>query len=188
MGSCVANGCLSWLLRGGWSRWVGEDARWDHAVHHMGLWPYLFLGPLPSLFASFYFGRWIESGCLQLQTEAEFNAGIEQVVWRKGRSEKRPQSCLVQLPSVVFPFYNLWLGWEKWEINSLTSALRTLPECLLIRAPLMPSVFSEHLWRSSLKILLSSVLFLKVCFSCLICALAKNPDEEHFNYMKCISE
>lgn len=99
IGSCVSNGCLSSLLRSGW---VGEDARWDHAVSHMGLWPYLFMGPLPALFASPHFRMWIESGCLQLQTEAEFIARIEQVVWGKGRNEKRPQSCLVQLPSVVY--------------------------------------------------------------------------------------
>lgn len=135
--------CLS-LLRGGWSWWVGVDARWDHAVHHTGLWQYLFLGPLPSLFASPHFRMWIESGCLQLQTEAEFNAGIEQV-WGKGRVRRDPKATWCNY-LLCFPFYNFWLGWEKWEINSLTSALRTIPECLLIRDLVIPHVFSEHLW------------------------------------------
>lgn len=63
----------------------------------------------------------------------------------KGGMRRDPKAawgnCLL-----LFPFYNFWLGWVKGEINSLTSALRTLPECLSIRAPLIPSLFSEHLW------------------------------------------
>lgn len=165
----MANGCLSSLLWGGQSQWVGKmwggitlSIRWGCCRHVPGS---------PECFA---LGCELREGVFSFRDRIYCGKGG---VRRDLERSRDPRAAWCSL--LLFPFSDFCLGWEKEKVNSLASTLKTLHESLLLTVSYNTFCF---LWKilyhskgdaSSLKIALSSVLFLKVGFSSLILSLSR---------------